>query len=94
MRVEDIPPFREDQTLPAISGLVVDREGNVWAEACDPELGNARTWSVFEPGGELLAEVTMPPRFRPYDIGADFVLGVIRDDLDVERIHMYRLHRP
>ena len=94
VRIEDIPPLREDQTLPAISGLLVDREGNVWAEAYDPELENPRTWSVFEPNGQLLAEVTMPPRFRPYDIGPDFVLGVIRDLLDVERIHMYRLHRP
>ena len=57
-------------------------------------LENPRTWSVFEPTGQLRAEVTMPPKFRPYDIGADFVLGVIRDDLDVERIHMYRLHGP
>ena len=94
VRVEDIPPLSEDQTLPTISGLVVDREGNVWAELYDPELGNARTWSVFEPAGQLLAEVTMPPRFRPYDIGADFVLGVIRDQLDVERIHLYGLHKP
>ena len=94
VRVEDIPPFREDQTLPAISGLVVDREGNVWAEAYDPELENPRTWSVFEPTGQLLAEVIMAPRFRPYDIGADFVLGVIRDQLDVERIHLYRLGKP
>jgi len=94
VRVEDIPPLSEDQTLPAISGLVVDREGNVWAEAYDPELENPRTWSVFEPNGQLLAEVTMPPRFRPYDIGPDFVLGVIRDRLDVERIHLYRLGKP
>ena len=94
VRVEDIPPFREDQTLPTISGLVVDREGNVWAEAYDPELENPRTWSVFEPTGQLLAEVIMPPRFRPYDIGSDFVLGVIRDQLDVERIHLYRLGKP
>ena len=93
VRVEDIPPFSEDQTLPAISGLVVDREGNVWAEVYDPELENPRTWSVFGPNGHLLAEVTVPPRFRPYDIGPDFILGVIRDQLDVERIHLYRLHR-
>ncbi len=72
----------------------IKREGNVWAEAYDPELENPRTWSVFEPTGQLLAEVIMPPRFRPYDIGSDFVLGVIRDRLDVERIHLYRLGKP
>lgn len=28
------------------------------------------------------------------DIGADYVLGIIRDELDVEQVVMYRLVKP
>jgi hypothetical protein len=37
--------------------------------------------------------VRIPDRFRPLDIGADWVLGVIVDELDVERIQLRSLLR-
>ena len=38
--------------------------------------------------------VTMPARFRPMDIGREFVLGLWRDADDVEHVRLYRLDRP
>ena len=41
--------------------------------------------------GRWLCDVTMPARFAPKEIGADYVLGVARDDDNVEAVVMYRL---
>ena len=35
----------------------------------------------------------MPARFEPMHIGSNFVLGVTKDELDVERIELYPLRR-
>jgi hypothetical protein len=35
----------------------------------------------------------MPPRFRLLQVGRDVVIGVWRDDLDVERVQVYDLIR-
>jgi hypothetical protein len=46
---------------------------------------------VHDAEGRLVARVRMPESFRPLHIGEDFVLGVERDDLDVEHVRMYRI---
>lgn len=38
--------------------------------------------------------LTLPPRMRPLDIGQDYVLGVSLDELDVERLTLWKLTRP
>jgi hypothetical protein len=39
----------------------------------------------------LLGQVETPTRGRLLQIGSDFVLGVWRDELDVEQVRLYRL---
>jgi len=36
----------------------------------------------------------LPPRFTPFQIGADFVLGREVDELDVQYVTLYRLEKP
>lgn len=48
-------------------------------------------WAVYGPDGLLVTRVATPPDGSVTHIGADFVLGVWRDDLGVERVRMYRL---
>jgi len=48
---------------------------------------------VVDLEGGILGPVELPEGFRPTDIGEDYVLGIIRDDLDVEQVRMYPLHR-
>ena len=48
-------------------------------------------WSVFDAQGRWLGDVTLPARFSPMDIGADYVLGVARDEDGVETVAMYTL---
>lgn len=89
------PPFDE---------LLADREANLWAERTDPDrtehggslnptYDSPSRWDVFDARGVWLGEVEMPPRFRPYEIGPDYVAGVWRDDVDVEHARVYALHK-
>ena len=49
--------------------------------------------SVFDSIGTLLGEVEAPLGFEPYHIGDDFLLGTWRDELDVEYVRLYSLHK-
>ncbi|HEX6750408.1 MAG TPA: hypothetical protein VF092_24150 [Longimicrobium sp.] len=79
--------------LPAFAGLLLDGADRLWVREYDPpgRATAAERWSVFDPRGRRLGEVEMPVRFVPCQIGADFVLGIRKDTLDVERVEMYRL---
>ena len=82
------------ETMPAFASLVTDRLGNLWVQEYGAPGDRAAVWSVFDAQGAVIGRLTMPPRFRPFDIGEDVVLGRRVDDLDVEYVEMYRLDRP
>lgn len=82
------------ETMPAYGSLVADRSGNLWVEEYQPDPETPARWTVMDQDGAVLAvQVEMPLRFRPYWIEEELVLGVIRDELDVEYVHGYRLFR-
>lgn len=57
------------------------------------EEGGAR-WSVLDPDtGELIAHVRTPPNLFPLEIGDDYILGVSKDEFDVEAVQLHRLSR-
>ena len=76
-----------------MSGLVADPEGHVWVRPYRPESGMPERWWVVDLSGGLLGQVELPTRFRPMAIGADYVLGITTDELDVPLVRMYRLRR-
>ncbi len=82
------------ETLPAFEAMQVDRLGNVWVQQFEIPGSPSRTWSVFGPGGEWLGDVDVPDRFRPLEIGDDYVLGRYGDELDVEHIQLWELVKP
>ena len=49
---------------------------------------------VFDIDGLWLTTVELPPRFRLHEIGPDWILGVTRDDTDVEVVTLLRLEKP
>lgn len=80
---------------PAYRALLADPAGAVWAEPHVPfsDRQTNRPWQVFAPTGEWLGPFLMPARFRPFDIGRDYLLGVQADSLGVERVRLFRLRR-
>jgi hypothetical protein len=94
MRVlfEKLPP--PPQTYPAYApDIHVDGDLNVWVRESSRPGHQSSDWSVFSATGELLGTVAMPPGIDVLDIGADYILGLQRDELDVEYVEKYRLRR-
>ena len=82
---EFFPPFGE---------MKADLLGFLWVRDFEMPGAESLPWSVFDPEGALVARVTLPEHFNPMEIGADYILGVGRDEMDVEYIRMYSLTRP
>lgn len=89
-------------TVPAFSRFITDRVGRLWVRAANladaPGAGQLNlmplapsVWSVFGDDGAWLGDVTLPARFQPHDIGADYVVGIARDADDVQTLVHYRL---
>jgi hypothetical protein len=78
-------------TLPAFAELRIDGVGNVWAADYRLTPAESLRWTIISSDGQLRGRITTSSRLRILDIGADYVLGVERDELDVERVVMYSL---
>ena len=81
---------------PAYHDLLLDPEGYVWAPRYHSprrQRDDPTTWHVFDPSGAWLGNLVTPARFQVFEIGADYILGVQRDTLDVEDVQVLRLRR-
>jgi hypothetical protein len=79
--------------MPALGELVVDELGNVWVQDFpEPKQVNG-TWRVFDTDGLHVANISIPTGLRILQIGAEFVLGLTRDELDVEYVLLYDLRK-
>ncbi len=77
-------------TMPAHGEFLLDDDGNLWvAHYRLPD--EPSVYAVFDPSGRLLGDVGVPGRGSVTHIGSDFMLGIWRDELDVQQIRMYRL---
>ncbi|MGH7576240.1 MAG: hypothetical protein ACREM1_14080, partial [Longimicrobiales bacterium] len=80
------------ETLPLFATIHVDLEERLWIQEFVPVYERRLpVWWVVGPGGEFLAEATLPERFIPYRISSEEVLGVTLDPLDVPHVEVYRI---
>lgn len=79
------------ETFPAYEDTRLDRVGNLWVEEYRRPGDEQTVWQVFDRDGVLAARVRTPEGMDVLDIGDDYVLGLVRDDLDVERLRLHRL---
>ena len=66
---------------------------DVWLPSYRPgsEHNSVAPYTVIAPDGEWLGAVEAPPGFHILDVAAGLVLGVERDDMDVESVVVYEL---
>ena len=76
---------------PAYLHLLPDRAGNLWVSEFARYPTPPGEWTVFDADGRWLGSVVMPPDFRPYEIGMEWILGVERDEMDVQQVKLYPL---
>jgi len=77
---------------PPYSRIALDRVGNLWVESgrtngLEPE---SIEYLVFDPTGALLGAVALPP-IEVLEIGDDYVMGVYRDELEVQYLQVHEL---
>ena len=79
------------ELVPSTERLLVDAGENLWALRYRLPWESDYRWDVISPEGEWLGTVGSPRDFTIYQIGPDFVLGVHRDSLGVQRVRMHSL---
>ena len=83
------------ETRPAYADILVDPSGAVWLELYRgaSEQDQPQEWLVLAADGTWLGTVGIPDGFAVSDITMDAVLGVWRDELDVQHPQVLRLTR-
>jgi len=80
-------------SMPWIQNVMADALGNVWVMEYGLPGQDSAAVGVFSAAGEWVGAVPLPPNFRPLEIGEDYVLGVLTDELDVPHLVRFGLER-
>ena len=81
--------------FPALAAIEVDALGYLWVREYNPpgEEATPPLWTVFDSDGIVQGFVETPPGLVIYEIGADYLLGKVRDELRVEFVQLWSLDR-
>ena len=82
-----------DEPLPLFGSLFGDDEGRVWLPeyAVASQRNGYPSYAVISSSGEWLGRVDAPPGLRVLDVADGRVLGVVKDEMDVESVVVYKL---
>lgn len=88
---------------PSIGRMVASAANELWVGSYDPAEAlpgtvnpspdGETTWRVYSRSGRWEGELRTPARWRLMDAGRDWVLGVRRDEDDVEYVELYSFSR-
>ena len=72
-----------------------DRTGHLWVEEYElaGEEMDGVLWTVFDPDGHVLGFVETPEELTIYEIGEDYLLGRVVDELEVDYVQLWALER-
>lgn len=90
--------FQEARTnvgsMPFYADARFDIDHNLWVQDFRGPDDPQPAWTVFDATGRMLGGMALPDRFRPMHIGRDFIVGIWKDEMDVEYVRMYNLEKP
>jgi hypothetical protein len=79
---------------PPYTDLVLDRAGHLWVKTPGATHGReGDRYLVFTADGHPVGPVSVPP-VRVLEIGDDYLVGVRRDEFEVQYLQVYQLARP
>lgn len=76
---------------PAYGSILLSESGEIWVGSYALPSQMPSRWDVIEDDGAWLGSVQMPDGFRPLQIGEDWILGLTRDEFDVEKVELRTL---
>lgn len=80
------------ETMPAFLDVRFDDTGRLWVRESVNE-GEMQRWAIYDRDGALEGELRLPDEFKLMSAGSDYVLGVMPDELEVERVQLLRVLR-
>ncbi len=100
--VRVLQSLQPPDSFPHVQGVETDVLGNTWVREFHWPPSDSISFTVFGVDGRVLGRVLVPegldgangPESTPLRIGPDFLLGVWKNDLDVEEVRLYPIHRP
>jgi hypothetical protein len=79
------------RSYPPITELLTGRDGTIWLRREDTP--DSVEWHVFNAVGSEIGRLRLPAALRVYGADSDRVWGVVRDELDVPFVEVYRISR-
>jgi len=80
--------------MPAFGSMKVDALGHLWVqEYAGPRVRDPE-WTIFDPDGHIVGVLRTPDRTQILEIGPDYILGRLSDELDIEYLQVWGLTRP
>lgn len=80
------------KVFPPYAALVIDVLNNLWVESF-PVPGREREWTVYSDSGVPVAQLRVDAAYQILEAGRDYVLGIWRDELEVEYVRVYKLQK-
>ena len=80
--------------LPVASDLLGGLDGSIWIRRFRITPTEPNVWWWITAGDEEFRHVLLPASFTPMDASGNLVLGVERDELDVERVVVLQVETP
>ncbi len=71
--------------------IVVNESGGFWVLNFQAPSDKRAVWSIFDRGGRMHGNISLPESFALYEVGKDYILGVRKDSLEVEQVLIYGL---
>lgn len=89
---KDVPVV---ERFPAFRTLLTDPLDHLWVrETTLPDMDRpGPLWTVFDPVGRALGLIETPAGLTICEIGADYLLGRVTDDMGVESVQVWALER-
>ena len=83
------------ERFPVFTSVIAGALDHLWIEEYEVpgEEREGVVWTVVDPGGRVLGFVETPEGLEIYEIGEDYILGRVRDELEVEYIQVWPLDR-
>ena len=87
---QDVREIARHTTAPSFGGIVGTTSGGVAVAEFGVGAASPRLWITVQPNGTAAA-IEVPAGFAVKRWGPDWVMGIVRDELDREEIHRYRI---
>jgi len=93
-RRQDLEQMPRVENKPAHGAIYADGAGYLFVEDFREPGNEVPVVNVFDPEGKLVGRFDLPVGIQVLGIGADYLLSLYRDEMEIEYLRLYDLIRP